>query len=94
MEFKAGDGVTDEVLNDAGTGTGAAAPVKEKKAVTMKTSDAGSDALIAAKATEALAGAMVEAAKEAAANASGTDSKKVNDRRFTIVTHSRKNNNA
>jgi ribonucleoside-diphosphate reductase alpha chain len=80
MEFKNGDGVADEVLNDSDVG--AAAPVKAEKAVTMKNSDAGSDALIAAKAGEALGNAMAEAAKQAAA----PDSKKVNDRRFNIVT--------
>jgi ribonucleoside-diphosphate reductase alpha chain len=72
--------VAGEVLNDGDVGAGA--PVKGEKAVTMKTTDAGSDALIAAKATEALGNAMVEAAKQAAA----PDSKKVNDRRFSIVT--------
>ena len=51
----------------------------KEKAVTMNKADAGSDALIAAKATEALAGAM------AAAGADVT-SKTVNARRFTVVT--------
>ena len=55
MEFKTGDGVADEVLSEVDAG--AAAPIKDEKAVAMKTSDAGSDALIAAKAGEALAGA-------------------------------------
>jgi ribonucleoside-diphosphate reductase alpha chain len=80
MEFKTGDGVADEVLSEVDAG--AAAPIKDEKAVAMKTSDAGSDALIAAKAGEALGAAMAEVAKQAAA----PDSKKVNDRRFTIRT--------
>jgi ribonucleoside-diphosphate reductase alpha chain len=83
MDFKASDNVPDdavntEVTNELETGAGAG----DEKAVTMKTMDTGSDALIAAKAGEALAGAMATAMKDAAKS----DSKKVNDRRFAIVT--------
>ncbi|WP_379922751.1 ribonucleoside-diphosphate reductase subunit alpha [Erythrobacter sp. R86502] len=88
MDFKAsdnvpGDVVNSDVTNELDAGTIAAPSAKDEKAVTMKTTDAGSDVLIAAKAGEALAGAMAEVAKSAA-----VDSKKVNDRRFTIVTDS------
>lgn len=91
MDFKASENVPDDAVNtdvtnepDAGAPAGPRAG--NKKAVTMKTSDAASDAIVAAKAGEALAGAMAEAMKDAAAKASGADSKKVNDRRFNIVT--------
>jgi len=79
MDFKASENLPGDVTNELETGAGAG----DEKAVTMKTTDTGSDALIAAKATEALGNAMIEAAKDAAK----TDSKKVNDRRFTIVTN-------
>ncbi len=83
MDFKASENVSDEVTNELDAGTPAApAEANNEKAVTMKTTDAGSDVLIAAKAGEALAGAMAEVAKAAAVH----DSKKVNDRRFTIQT--------
>jgi ribonucleoside-diphosphate reductase alpha chain len=81
MDFKASDNVPSDV-NEMDAGAIAETSAVEEKAVTMKQADAGSDALIAAKATEALGHAMVEAAKDAAK----IDSKKVNDRRFTIVT--------
>jgi ribonucleoside-diphosphate reductase alpha chain len=77
MDFKASENVPVDVTGEVETGVGAG----DEKAMTMKTTDTGSDALIAAKAGEALAGAMTAAAK-----ASASDSKKVNDRRFTIVT--------
>jgi ribonucleoside-diphosphate reductase alpha chain len=80
MDFKVSDNVPGDVVNEMDAGALAAAPAKHEKAVTMDKPDAGSEQLIAAKAGEALAGAMAEAAKEA------VDSKKVNDRRFTIVT--------
>jgi ribonucleoside-diphosphate reductase alpha chain len=84
MDFKASDNVPGDVINDDETGAraGNEKPAENEKAMTMKTTDTGSDALIAAKAGEALGNAMVEAAKSAAKG----DSKKVNDRRFTIVT--------
>jgi ribonucleoside-diphosphate reductase alpha chain len=88
MDFKASDGVTSDAgANDAlnEVGAGAAAPAKDEKAVTMTKTDAGSDALIAAKAGEVLANAMGSAMTEAA-KADAADSKKVNDRRFTITT--------
>ncbi|WP_017663823.1 ribonucleoside-diphosphate reductase subunit alpha [Porphyrobacter sp. AAP82] len=91
MDFKASDNVPGDVTNDDQTGVIAGTgmtenPAESEKAMTMKTTDTGSDALIAAKAGEALAGAMASAMKDAAAKASGADSKKVNDRRFTIKT--------
>ncbi|MCX9148188.1 ribonucleoside-diphosphate reductase subunit alpha [Erythrobacter sp. WG] len=79
MDFKASDNVPDDVIEEQDAGAPATG---DGKAVTMKTSDAGTDTLIAAKAGEALAGAMAEMVKDAAK----VDSKKVNDRRFTIVT--------
>ena len=91
MDFKASDNVPNDavitdVTNELDAGTNAAAPAAgDEKAVTMKTSDTGSDALIAAKASEALAGAMAEAAKDAAKGIGKIDSKTVNDRRFTVV---------
>ena len=78
MDFKASDNVPDTATNELETGVIAG----DEKAVTMKTTDTGSDALIAAKAGEALASAMATAMKDAGK----TDSKKVNDRRFNIVT--------
>lgn len=81
MDFKASDNVLNDVTNELDAGTNAAAPAGDEKAVTMKTSDTGSDALIAAKAGEALAGAMAEAAKDIGK----IDSKTVNDRRFTVI---------
>jgi ribonucleoside-diphosphate reductase alpha chain len=80
MEFRNGDGVAGGALGEVEAG--AAALVRGERAVTMNRSDAGSQALIAAKAGQALPDAMAEVAKQAAA----PDSKKVNDRRFTIVT--------
>jgi ribonucleoside-diphosphate reductase alpha chain len=80
MEFRNGDGVAGGVLGEVEAG--AAALVRGERAVIMNRSDAGSQALIAAKAGEALPDAMAEVAKQAAA----PDSKKVNDRRFTIIT--------
>jgi ribonucleoside-diphosphate reductase alpha chain len=83
MDFKASDGVPGEVLSETDVGTPAAIPAREHKAVTMNKPDSGSDALIAARAGEALAGAVAEAARQAAV----PDSKKVNDRRFAIATN-------
>ncbi len=54
------------------------------KAMTMDKSDKGSDALVAeTTGAAAIAGAMAEVAKAAVEN---SDSKKINDRRFTVVT--------
>ena len=91
MDFKASENVpntavNDDVTNGLDAGAGAEMSAKDEKAVTMKMTDTGSDVLIAAKAGEALAGAMAEVAKSAAEKAGGVDSKKVNDRRFTIHT--------
>jgi ribonucleoside-diphosphate reductase alpha chain len=86
MDFKASDNVpsdavTSDVTNELDAGVIAETSVKDEKAVSMNKIDMGSDALIAAKAGEALAGAMAEAAKSEA-----PDSKTVNARRFTVVT--------
>ena len=55
-------------------------------AVSMEQQDTGTDALVAARAGEALAEAMAQAATaDAAASDRAGDSKKVMDRRFTIV---------
>ena len=82
MDFKAGD---DRVMDaDLLSGTEdvietpKAAPAK--KAVKMDTQDKGSEELVA----DAAAGAMAEAVKAVAAPQE--DSKKINDRRFTVVT--------
>ncbi len=87
MEFKASDSVTSETgdtLTDAETGeTIGAAQKKDETAMAMDKADMGSDALIAAKGAEALGAAMTAAAKEEA----DSDSKKVNDRRFNVVTN-------
>jgi ribonucleoside-diphosphate reductase alpha chain len=86
MDFKASDNVpsdavTSDVTNELDAGVMAETSVKDEKAVSMNKIDMGTDALIAAKAGEALAGAMAEAAKSEA-----PDSKTVNARRFTVVT--------
>lgn len=70
-----------EVLDDVTAGT---VPAKggQEQAVSMDKTDSGSDALIAAKAGEALVGAMTEMLKDA----DKVDSKTVNARRFTVRT--------
>ncbi|MDP5102933.1 MAG: ribonucleotide-diphosphate reductase subunit alpha, partial [Erythrobacter sp.] len=84
MDFKASDNVPGDVANelDAGAAVVPSEGPEEAmtKAMTMNKADTGSDALIAAKAGEALVGAMAEAAK------GDVDSKTVNARRFTVVT--------
>jgi ribonucleoside-diphosphate reductase alpha chain len=90
MDFKVSDNVPDSGLNELEAGTptdeqaGAVTSDGQEKAVTMKAADAGSDALIAAKAGEALVGAMAAASANAAKG--DVDSKTVNARRFTVVT--------
>ncbi len=90
MDFKASDNVPGDVVNELDAGTpagahaGAAMSAGDEKAVTMNKADAGSEELIAAKAGEALAGAVAGALAETAKGA--VDSKKVNARRFTVVT--------
>ncbi|UIP07572.1 ribonucleoside-diphosphate reductase subunit alpha [Erythrobacter sp. SDW2] len=87
MDFKAGD---DRVMDAdllSGTEEATESPTASpaKKAVKMETQDTGSDELVA----DAAAGAMAEVAKAVAAQDSkskGEDSKKINDRRFTIQT--------
>jgi ribonucleoside-diphosphate reductase alpha chain len=64
------------------TATPAPPAAPRKAAVSMDQQDKGSEALVAAKAGEALAGALAQAAKADAQD----DSKKVMDRRFNIVT--------
>jgi ribonucleoside-diphosphate reductase alpha chain len=82
MEFRLSENVPGEA-EIAGNGAGAAGAARgDEKAVSMTRDDAGSQALIAAKAGEALAGALAEAAKASAQ----ADSKKVNARRFAIRT--------
>jgi len=80
MEFKSGD----EVLSDADSGEVIGTEEKTQKAVTMETSDKGSNALIAEKSAEALSNAVAEAAKAAVQENTASDSKKVNDRRFDV----------
>lgn len=82
MDFKAGD---DRVMDaDLLSGTEDTADTQTtspaKKAVKMETQDTGSEELVA----DAAAGAMAEVAKAVAAPQE--DSKKINDRRFTIQT--------
>ena len=64
----------------------APAPIPKKAAMSMDKQDSGSEALVAAKAGEALAGAMAQAARADAESRGTGDSKKVMDRRFTIHT--------
>ncbi len=78
MDFKASENVPGDVTSESDAPVSAA----DEKAVTMNKTDTGTDVLIAAKAGEALAGAMAEMARDAGK----VDSKKVNDRRFTVVT--------
>lgn len=88
MDFKASENVPGDVMEDAlenaavGSGANPAQNSANDEAMSMAKADTGSEALIAAKAGEALAGAMAEAAKDAGKS----DSKKVNARRFTVVT--------
>ena len=74
------------------TGTNTGDADASKKAVEMERSDSGSEALIEDGAARAVAGALAQAAKANAANAAEAaaehDSKKILDRRFTIVTDS------
>ncbi len=84
MEFKSGDEtMADHDPNNGHGGDASAdhAPDTSLKAMTMDKADMGSDALIAEKTALTMTAAMKEAAK-----APEEDSKKVNDRRFTIVT--------
>ena len=84
MEFRSGDdqamGLDQDILADGdGAVDTASRPDAKDSAVTMEKTDAASEALVAEKATEALASALAAKPKE-------DDSKKVNDRRFDIVT--------
>ncbi|MFN2099010.1 ribonucleoside-diphosphate reductase subunit alpha [Altererythrobacter sp. MF3-039] len=94
MDFRTGDEAAMGLEQDADGATvereeEAAPKAKGEQAVSMEKSDTGSDALVSEKAGEALAGAMAQAAQAAAGAGDGSgdeSSKKVNDRRFTIVT--------
>ncbi|MGI8944174.1 MAG: ribonucleoside-diphosphate reductase subunit alpha, partial [Qipengyuania sp.] len=91
MEFRTGD---DAAMNlDSETQDSETAPVAKKKpvrtdkverAIAMDKADKGSEDLVSDKAGEALAGAVAEAARAAAADQN--DSKKVLDRRFDVQT--------
>lgn len=97
MELRSGDEAAmglEETTDTVTRQDTAPAPAPKKKAaakaaVAMENDDLGSEELIAAKAGEALAGALAGVAGEAAA-APEDDSKKVNDRRFTIETNDRR----
>jgi ribonucleoside-diphosphate reductase alpha chain len=82
MDFKADDSVKSDVETNAAMDVtdDVRADRQTKKAVTMERKDAGSEALV-----EATADAMATAAK-ALSSSVPADSKKVNDRRFTIMT--------
>jgi ribonucleoside-diphosphate reductase alpha chain len=83
MEFRTGDGAAmglDQLDNATAEITAKPKTTKRKPAVTMDSSDKGSDALVA----EAAAGALAEAMKAVAAPAD--DSKTVHARRFAVVT--------
>ncbi|QYJ07552.1 ribonucleoside-diphosphate reductase subunit alpha [Qipengyuania flava] len=77
MDFKSGDDTA--MALDLDTQDTVEEPTTKKKAVSMDTTDKGSDELVQEAAGEALAGAVAAAAK-----ASGDDSKKVLDRRFDV----------
>ncbi|MBX7528035.1 ribonucleoside-diphosphate reductase subunit alpha [Qipengyuania sp. 1NDH10] len=91
MDFKSGDEAAmglDLDTQDTVEDTAPAEPKKAKKAVSMESEDKGSEDLVAAKAGEAMAGAMAEVAKAAA---KADDSKKVLDRRFDVKTDDSRN---
>ncbi|WP_231466411.1 ribonucleoside-diphosphate reductase subunit alpha [Novosphingobium sp. CECT 9465] len=80
MDFRTGDGsvaAQDELA--LAEGSSASAPAEAAKAMDMNTKDAGSEALVAGMAATVAAAAVAAAQPE-------SDSKKVNPRRFTIVT--------
>ncbi|MHA6316392.1 ribonucleoside-diphosphate reductase subunit alpha [Altererythrobacter sp. CAU 1778] len=84
MDFRTGDDAAmglEDMFDDTKTST--PAPKKEAPAVSMTSEDKGSETLVAEKAGEAMAEAILSAAK-----AGADDSKKVNDRRFVIETNS------
>jgi len=77
-------------IEDAQAPTNTSDAKASGKAVEMERSDSGSEALIEDGASRAVAGALAQAAKANAANAAEAaaehDSKKILDRRFTILT--------
>ncbi|MXP15488.1 ribonucleoside-diphosphate reductase subunit alpha [Altererythrobacter confluentis] len=100
MDFKSGDDAAmglDLDMNDT-VDTASQAPsttndatLTEKRAVDMETMDKGTDELVAEKAAEVMAGALTQVAdaisqSSAGAAADKADTKKVRDRRFTVVT--------
>ena len=92
MDFKSGDEAamgldldTQDTVEDTAP---AEAKKQPEKAVAMEKKDMGSEELVAEKASEAMAGAMAEVAKAAAAK---DDSKKVLDRRFDVKTDDSRN---
>ncbi|MBY6127550.1 ribonucleoside-diphosphate reductase subunit alpha [Qipengyuania aquimaris] len=92
MDFKSGDEAAMGLDLDTQDTVEDTAPAKAKKtpekAVAMEKNDKGSEELVAEKAGEAMAGAMAEVAKAAAAK---DDSKKVLDRRFDVKTDDSRN---
>ncbi|PZO68677.1 MAG: ribonucleoside-diphosphate reductase subunit alpha [Pelagerythrobacter marensis] len=88
MEFRTGDQTAMHLDHDdtaaATTAPERAPDMARTSAMTMDRSDKGSEALVTADGAAALAGAALAAAASVAPAES--DSKKVNDRRFTIVT--------
>ena len=87
MDFKSGDDLTmalDLETQDTVEETTPEKGKKPEKAVSMAKQDKGSEELVAEAAGAAMAGAMAEVAKAAASDKD--DSKKILDRRFTIVT--------
>ncbi len=87
MEFRTGDDAAmglDQVQETGATADNInPGDSRKKAAVSMAKSDKGSDELVAEKAGEAIAGAIAEAVR---ASVDADDSKKINDRRFTVVT--------
>jgi ribonucleoside-diphosphate reductase alpha chain len=87
MDFRTGDQAAMELDNDAtGTIESDAPPSRgaaQSGAISMDKADTGSDALVAEKAAEAMAGALTQAVKAAASSAE--DSNKIQDRRFAVA---------
>ncbi|HYD24820.1 MAG TPA: ribonucleoside-diphosphate reductase subunit alpha [Croceibacterium sp.] len=86
MDFRNGDEAAMGLGDNGNAATlEADVPAKPGKAIKMDRKDTGSEALVADAAEAAIAGAMAEAVKVAAA-AAGDDSKAVRARRFAVVT--------
>ncbi|MFN6936772.1 MAG: ribonucleotide reductase N-terminal alpha domain-containing protein, partial [Tsuneonella sp.] len=83
MEFRTGNEAAmglEDTTAEATTSTSSDAPAPKNAAVKMDRSDKGSEALVAEKVAEAMAGAVKSAARPA------EDSKKIADRRFDVQT--------